>query len=82
VPARIRSNVDFPEPFGPISPMRSASETVKETSVKSGFAPKAFEIFCALMIGGKGWDSPDDYSFEVNRKAIVPIQAGIVAGGV
>jgi hypothetical protein len=27
---------------------------VKETSSKSGFAPNAFEIFCALMIGGKG----------------------------
>jgi hypothetical protein len=27
---------------------------VKETSSKSGFAPKAFEMFCALMIGGNG----------------------------
>jgi hypothetical protein len=34
--------------------MRSASETVKEMSSKSGFAPKAFEIFWALMIGVNG----------------------------
>ena len=30
-PARIRSKVDLPEPLGPMSPMRSPSETVKET---------------------------------------------------
>src|SRR5256884_4675341 len=29
-PARISISVDFPEPFGPIRPMRSPSETVKE----------------------------------------------------
>jgi hypothetical protein len=34
--------------------MRSVSETVKETCSKSGFAPNAFEMFCALMIGGNG----------------------------
>jgi len=55
VPARIRNNVDFPEPFGPIRPIRSPSETVKETSSKSGLAPNAFVIFCALMIGGNGY---------------------------
>jgi len=43
----------LPEPLGPISPIRSPSETVNETSWKSGFAPKDFEIPCALMIGGK-----------------------------
>ena len=53
-PARIRSSVDFPEPFGPIRPMRSPSETVNETFWKSGFAPKCFEIPCAFMIGGNG----------------------------
>jgi hypothetical protein len=46
--------VDFPEPFGPINPIRLPSETVKETFWKSGCDPKAFEIFCALMIGGNG----------------------------
>jgi hypothetical protein len=51
-PARIRSNVDLPEPFGPISPMRSPSETVKDMFWKRGLAPKTFEIFCALTIGG------------------------------
>ena len=33
-PARMRSNVDFPEPFSPISPMQSASETVKSVLEK------------------------------------------------
>jgi hypothetical protein len=46
--------VDFPEPLGPIKPIRSPSETEKETASKSGFAPNAFEMFCALMIGGNG----------------------------
>src|SRR5579863_680112 len=54
VPARMRSNVDFPEPFGPINPIRLLSETVKDTFWKRGCDPKAFEIFCALMIGGNG----------------------------
>ena len=58
VPARIRNSVDFPEPFGPITPMRSPSETVNETSSNSGFAPNAFEIFCALMIGGNRTRAP------------------------
>jgi hypothetical protein len=49
--------VDFPEPLGPTSPIRSASETVKEISSKSGFAPNAFEILCALMMGGNGYGS-------------------------
>src|SRR6266853_1670802 len=53
VPVRIRSNVDFPDPFGPINPIRLPSETVKDTSSNSGCDPKAFEIFCALRIGGK-----------------------------
>jgi hypothetical protein len=57
-PARIRNKVDLPEPFGPISPMRSPSETVKETFWNRGFAPKAFEMSCALMIGGNDLFSP------------------------
>ena len=58
-PARIRSNVDLPEPFGPISPMRSPSETLKLMFWNSGLAPKDFEMFCALMIGGNDEGSPD-----------------------
>src|SRR5579859_2250976 len=58
LPARIRISVDLPEPLGPISPMRSPSETVKETSWNSGVAPKAFEIPWALTIGGNGVRSP------------------------
>src|SRR5882672_6673406 len=53
MPERIPSSVDFPEPFGPIRPIRSPSETVKDTFWKSGLAPKAFEIPCTLRIGGK-----------------------------
>jgi hypothetical protein len=30
---------------------------VNDTSSKSGFAPNAFEIPCALMIGGNGYRS-------------------------
>jgi hypothetical protein len=58
VPARIRIRVDFPDPLGPINPIRLPSDTVKDTFWKSGFAPKAFEIFCALMIGGKSSVTP------------------------
>jgi hypothetical protein len=64
--------VDFPEPLGPISPIRSASETVKEISSKSGFAPNAFEILCALMIGGNGW-AP--VTFEVITRGETPTSA-------
>src|SRR5439155_13314017 len=53
-PARILSNVDFPEPFGPMSPTRSPTDTVTETFRKRGCAPKAFERSRALMIGGTG----------------------------
>jgi hypothetical protein len=45
--------VDFPEPFGPIRPIRSASETVNEIFWNSGEAPYRFESPCALIIGGK-----------------------------
>jgi hypothetical protein len=31
---------------------------VKDTSSKSGFAPNAFDMFCALMIGGNGYGPP------------------------
>jgi hypothetical protein len=50
-PARIRSKVDLPDPFGPINPIRSPSEIVKETFWKSGFAPKDLVISCALTMG-------------------------------
>src|SRR5207249_11290580 len=52
-PMNISSNVDLPEPFGPITPMRSPSDTVKEIFWKSGAAPYLFDSPCALMIGGK-----------------------------
>ena len=58
-PARIRSNVDLPEPLGPISPIRSPSEMVKETFWKSGFAPKVLVICCALTMGGNEVRSPE-----------------------
>ncbi len=32
LPLRISNRVDLPEPFGPIIPIRSPSETVKDTS--------------------------------------------------
>ncbi len=51
-PARMRSNVDLPEPLGPIRPMRSPSEMVNETFWKSGLAPKDFVISWALTMGG------------------------------
>ena len=43
--------MDLPEPFGPIRPMRSPSEMVKETFWKSGFAPKAFGDFLRVDDG-------------------------------
>jgi hypothetical protein len=57
--AKIRNKVDLPEPFGPMRPMRSPAVTVNETFWKRGLAPKAFEIPCALMIGGNGLRSPN-----------------------
>jgi len=39
--------------------MRSPAVTVNETFWKRGLAPKAFEIPCALMIGGNGLRSPN-----------------------
>ena len=41
-PERISSSVDLPEPFGPIRPMRSPSDTVKEISWNSGATPNRF----------------------------------------
>jgi hypothetical protein len=52
LPMSISSSVDLPEPFGPITPMRSPSETVNEMFWKSGAAPYFFANPCALMIGG------------------------------
>ena len=44
-------SVDFPEPFGPISPMRSPSDIVNGIFWKSGVAPNRFESPCAVIIG-------------------------------
>ena len=41
-PARIRSSVDLPEPFGPMSPSLSPSDTESEISSNRGLAPKDF----------------------------------------
>src|SRR5579884_3532966 len=46
-------SVDFPDPFGPISPMRPPSEMVNGIFLKSGVAPNRFDSPCAVMIGGK-----------------------------
>jgi hypothetical protein len=46
--------VVFPEPFGPIRPMRSPSDTVNETFWNKGLAPKALDNPRALRMGGKG----------------------------
>src|SRR5258706_13322977 len=51
-PMSTSSNVDLPEPFGPITPMRSPSETVNEMFWKSGATPYLFDSPCALIIGG------------------------------
>ena len=42
-PARMRSSVVLPEPFGPTSPMWSPSKMPSESPSNSGAAPKAFE---------------------------------------
>ena len=58
-PCKISRSVDLPEPLGPISPMRSPSETVNEIFWNSGAVPYRFESPCALIIGGKlFWSSP------------------------
>src|ERR1700686_3388335 len=68
VPARIRSSVDLPDPFGPMSPMRSPSDTVKETFWKRGAAPKAFEMLRTLISGGNDVGSPEFSYLEIIRK--------------
>src|ERR1700683_415840 len=50
-PTRISSNVDLPDPFGPIRPMRSPSDTVNEIFLNSGATPNFFERSCALIMG-------------------------------
>jgi hypothetical protein len=45
--------VDLPDPFGPITPIRSPSETVKERFWKSGALPYLLESPCALISGAK-----------------------------
>src|SRR5882762_11329920 len=52
-PARISISVDLPEPLGPMSPMRSPSETVNEMFWNRGATPYLFDSPWALMIGGK-----------------------------
>ena len=52
-PDRIPSSVDLPEPLGPISPIRSPSDTVNEMFWKSGVSPNFLEIPLAFTIGGK-----------------------------
>ena len=54
-PCRISIRVDFPEPFGPIRPMRSPSDIVNEIFRKSGATPYRLDKPCALIIGGKLW---------------------------
>ena len=74
-PARIRRRVDLPDPFGPIRPMRSPSEMVNETFWKSGFAPKAFVISCALTMGGNEVRSPRDVDvcLRVSVASVAPL---------
>ncbi len=45
--------MDFPDPLGPISPIRSPSDTVNEMFWKSGVSPNFLEIPLAFIIGGK-----------------------------
>src|SRR5580693_3595895 len=51
-PHRISSSVDLPDPFGPITPMRSPSDTVNEIFLNSGATPYRFASPWALIIGG------------------------------
>jgi hypothetical protein len=43
----------LPDPFGPMMPMRSPSETVNEMLRNSGSTPNRFAKPRALMIGAK-----------------------------
>src|SRR5439155_19527511 len=45
-------NVDLPQQFRSITPIRSPSDTVKEMFSKSGDTPYFLDRPCALMIGG------------------------------
>src|SRR6202030_312164 len=67
VPARIRSRVDLPDPLGPMSPMRSPSETVKETFWKRGSAPNDFAMLLTLISGGNDVLAPE-VCLEIIRK--------------
>src|SRR6202140_772781 len=51
-----------------MSPMRSPSDTVKETSWKRGAAPKAFEMLRTLISGGNDVGSPEFSYLEIIRK--------------
>jgi hypothetical protein len=46
--ARICSNVDLPEPLGPIKPRRSPSLMVNDTLRNKGATPKDFETLLVL----------------------------------
>jgi len=43
--------VDLPDPLGPITPIFSPSETVKESFWKSGALPNLLDRPCALIRG-------------------------------
>ena len=49
MPARIDTRVDLPEPFGPMSPMRSPSEITIERLSKSFRTPNVLLMFWQLM---------------------------------
>src|SRR5579875_935856 len=53
-PASILSSVDLPLPFGPISPMRSPSFTVNDTSRNRIVAPNDFATDWAFSRRGTG----------------------------
>ena len=50
IPASTLSSVDFPPPLRPTIPIRSPSETPRETFTKSGRISKAFETPSILMM--------------------------------
>jgi hypothetical protein len=69
-PSRICNKVDLPEPLGPITPMQSPSDTVKERFSKSGATPYFLDMHWALMIGGMTFE---DTSFVSDISRPTPI---------
>ena len=49
-PAIIRSSVDFPQPDGPTSTMKSPSATVSETSSTAATSPEKILLTCSSSI--------------------------------